>query len=278
MYQTKNKFTNLALAGLFAAGLCIAPGAYAQNNNNLDNTTQYVQVEEQKSERRIALENFTIADVASVRTKTPFEEVLANLGTTADEIIYGMVGVKDGTLLNEIEDELVSDLRKDIDKKIGAFDFYTGGNKLYLIKKLCYPNEELASYTKVIDTSSTSEFETIFIACDSRDEIGFRSDIPGLEHYLLWADSKDEAIEKSKDSKMVCLFSSDPFEDIDTPSEIKEFDRRCTEFIKYQDTNLLKPYFDVVEYYLAALDMWRGVNKFLEELPNLLEELEKGLE
>ncbi|MBL7100413.1 MAG: hypothetical protein ISS23_00490 [Nanoarchaeota archaeon] len=110
-------------------------------------------------------------------------------------------------------------------------NLFLSGETAYLVKKVFFSQNILEEQVKAIDSKSTKEFETIVMSGDNPGTLGYKQKNQGLELYLIRADSKDDAIQKSMADKCTPSFYINGFV-VSTPESLKEWDSLFTDVIK----------------------------------------------
>lgn len=223
------KLRNLCV--VFSALTTLAFTAPAFSQGTYQDTKKIVKqkvIEEaQPLTRKELTETFFIVAINYFKTKKDVKQIVEeDAGISFKRVVKAITGKDDQTTVDETYKLFKEDLARD------------KGENAYVVKKVAYPKAVLEDYLKVIDSSSTKEFETIVMSGDNPRELGYRKSLPGLEIYLIRADSKEEAIKESKEFSEKPVFRAYGNTIMMTPEELKEYDTIYTDAIKDPVSNI----------------------------------------
>lgn len=185
--------------------------------------------------QREILARLFAAAVTSLKTGGSIEQTLADREVGFEDIAAAFAG--------DASEEAVKAMREKVAKQFGALQ----GEHLYVVKKVAYPADSLDEYVAGVSSLSTPEWETVVLSGEDTRELGYRSENAGLEIYILWADSREEAVSRTYDTRIEPTLSVNGFF-VSEPEELAEYDRMFTSVIEEPDRagELLGPFFDLL--------------------------------
>lgn len=217
--------------------LCVAVSALATftfaapivNQNAYAEKTKPVLVQETDESQQITPRRFNevsyIAWLTSFKTGKDFKQSLEeDAGVSFEAYVKYITGSDNPKMV----DKVYQGIKKDLEKQLSE------GKTVYAVKKAVFPKDILEHYLSAIDPNSTEEFETVLMSSDNPSEINYKQKDYGLEIYLVRADSREDAVQKSSSNKPIFHLYGDTT--MLTCEMVKEFDSVFTTAIKDPST------------------------------------------
>jgi len=229
------KFGTLCVVASALAALAFTTPAISQEYNNRGVAcyeTVSVTKEAEELTKREAMESLYRMTVHAFKTGDNLEKSLKKTGADFNAIVKSFSGRADDALVKALYGRLE-----------GKMNVFLSGDNSYLIKKVVYPKESLDNYVKVVDSQSTGEFNTVVLSADNPRILGYKQEHAGLEVYLVRADSREEAINKTYDEACDAQFNVSGFY-VSTPKDLKKFDKVITKSVK--NPSKVGKFFDLI--------------------------------